>query len=146
MSIITPDTLRRSAMNLLARREYSRGELVQKLNRLTDDKEMIAEVLDRLEGQTLLSDDRFVESFIRSHVNRGHGPMRINQELRQKGIAADKISLALESLDIDWFAKAEEARQKKFSSEPPEDMKEKARQIRFLQYRGFPAGVVMELF
>ena len=141
-----PDTLRRTALNLLARREHSRQELARKLLRLTDDQDIISQVLDRLENEQLLSNERFVESFIRSHINKGHGPIRISQELRQKGIADEEINLALEALEIDWFEQAENTRQKKFGEDSPSDHKEKARQIRFLQYRGFPFGIVMELF
>ncbi len=146
MPATTSDILRRAAMNLLARREHSRKELDSKLRHLTEDQERVNEVLDRLENDQLLSDDRFVEAFIRSHINKGQGPMRISQELRQKGITDETISLALEALDVDWFEKAEFTRQKKFGSKLPQELKEKARQIRFLQYRGFPSGIVMELF
>ena len=72
--------------------------------------------------------------------------MRIKQDLRQKGVEPEMADQAMEEAEIDWFELAETARQKKFGAEYPTETKEKARQIRFLQYRGFPAGVVMELF
>ena len=146
MPIATPEMLRHAAMNLLAQRECSRRELVRKLAHLSDDSSMIDDVLDRLESERLLSDERFVENFVRSRIGKGHGPMRITQDLRQKGVDSEVIVLALDEAEIDWFEQAEAIRLKKFGDELPAEPKEKARQIRFLQYRGFPAGVVMELF
>ncbi len=146
MPEMTGEMLRHAAMNLLAQREFSRKELFRKLGHLSQDNELIEEVLNRLECDRLLSDDRFVEGFIRSRIQKGHGPMRISQDLRQKGVDSEAISLALEAADADWYELAENARIKKFGETAPSEPKEKARQIRFLQYRGFPAGVVMELF
>lgn len=146
MPEITPEMLRTSAMNLLAQREFTIKELVRKLSLLTDDESMVDAVLDRLEAERLLSDDRFVESFIRSRINKGHGLMRIKQDLRQKGVDSETADLAMEEAEIDWYKLAEAARQKKFGIDSPSDPKEKARQVRFLQYRGFPVGVIMELF
>lgn len=146
MPEMTEDNLRLAAMNLLAQREYTRKELSRKLGHLTNDSELIDGALVRLESEGLLSNSRFIESFIRSRLNRGHGPVRITQELRQKGCDNEAITLALEEAEVDWFELAESTRQKKFGDSLPVDAKEKARQIRFLQYRGFPAGVVMELF
>ena len=146
MPEITAAMLRHAAMNLLAQREYSRKELFRKLGHLSQDSELIDEVLNWLERDRLLSDDRFVEGFVRSRIQKGHGPMRISQDLRQKGVASEVISLALEAAEVDWYELAENTRKKKFGEVSPSDAKEKARQIRFLQYRGFPAGVVMALF
>ncbi len=80
------------------------------------------------------------------HLDRGHGPVRIRQELKQKGINETVISQALEEANPDWFALAESTRIKKFGDASPEGRKEKARQIRFLQYRGFALPVIMALF
>lgn len=96
---ITAAMLRHAAMNLLAQREYSRKELFRKLGLLSQDNELIDEVLNWLESDRLLSNDRFVEGFIRSRIQKGHGPMRISQDLRQKGVASEVISLALEAAE-----------------------------------------------
>ncbi len=146
MPEMTAEMLRHAAMNLLAQREFSRKELIRRLGHLSENSDLIDEVLNRLESDRLLSDDRFVEGFIRSHIQKGHGPMRISQDLRQKGVDSEVISLALEEAEADWFDLAETARIKKFGEAPPSEPKDKARQIRFLQYRGFPVGVIMELF
>jgi regulatory protein len=137
LTAINPADIRLAAMNLLARREHSRCELKQKLRKRFDDDELIDQQLDRLSEENLQSDSRYAESFLRQRINRGHGPMRIRQEMRQKGISDDEISAALEAEEPDWFVLAEEAYQRRFGALPPEDIKEKAKRSRFMQYRGF---------
>ncbi len=129
--------IRLAAMDLLARREHSRSELWLKLKKRFGDDERIHEQLDRLSQENLQSDSRFAESFLRQRIGRGHGPMRIRQEMRQRGIADGDIAAALEAEQPDWYALAEEAYRRKFGALPPEDIKAKARRSRFMQYRGF---------
>ncbi|WP_330925987.1 regulatory protein RecX [Candidatus Sororendozoicomonas aggregata] len=131
---------------MLTRREHSRTELYQKLARIINAPDVIDGVLNRLEKAGLVSDERFTESFIRLHLGRGHGPARIRQGLKQKGIDEAVILRALEEANPDWFELAQSARIKKFGEASPNDPKEKARQIRFLQYRGFSLQVIMALF
>ena len=83
------------------------------------------------------ADIRYAESFLRQRISRGHGPMRIRQEMRQKGISDSEIAIAMEQESPDWFALAEETYRRKFGELPPEDIKEKAQRSRFMQYRGF---------
>ncbi len=136
---LSPKDLRLQAMNLLARREHLRQELALKLSKRfgAEAADEIAVVLDELEGEDLLSDKRFTESYIRQRVGKGYGPDRIRQELRQKGVDGESLEIALEDADVDWVAQAAEVRLKKFGSSSPTDFKEKARQMRFLNYRGF---------
>ena len=106
-----------------------------------DDQEnkaaLIEQVLDELEAENLLSDERFTESYIRSRGGRGYGPDRIRQELRQKGLDATLLEDVLSSIDLDWVEIAVTVREKKFRATVPTDFKEKAKQLRFLNYRGF---------
>ena len=134
---ITPAEIRRSAMDLLARREHSRRELRDKLKRRFADLALIDRELDRLAQEQLQSDERFAASFLRQRVARGHGPLRIRQEARQKGISDKEISAALETEQPDWNDHAQAAYERKFGALPPGDLKEKARRSRFMQYRGF---------
>ncbi len=136
-----PGDIRLQAMNLLARREHLRHELAFKLGKRfgSDAESAIKSVLDDLSAEGLLSDERFTESYIRQRVGKGYGPDRIRQELRQKGVDTALLDLALESADVDWVERAAAVRFKKFGSTPPLDFKEKARQMRFLNYRGFGA-------
>ena len=96
-----------------------------------------AEQLDHLVSENLQSDTRYAESFLRQRFNRGRGPLRIRQEMRQKGISDAKIQAAMDSEDYDWYAKAERVLHRKFGAEPAPDIHEKARRSRFMQYRGF---------
>ena len=124
-------------MDFLARREYGRSELIRKLI----DKGFVALVAEdavaRLGDDGLQSDARFAESFVQSRINQGKGPVRIRQELGQRGIADAAIEAALDEAAADWSCMAREIRVKKFGRERPGDFADKARQMRFLQYRGF---------
>ena len=134
---INPADIRRAAMDLLARREHSLRELRDKLKRRFPDPELLMQELERLRDEHLQSDTRFAESFARQRLLRGQGPLRIRQEMRQRGLSDAEISAALEALDVDWFELAAEVLEKKFGGLPAEDLKERARRGRFMQYRGF---------
>jgi regulatory protein len=131
--------VRATAMNLLARREHSTQELRDKLLTRGFEDDEIVPALQTLSREGLLSDERFTESFIHSRMERGSGPVKIRAELRQRGVADEIISDWLDERDRMWLERAETVRCKKFGSALPVDYKEKARQARFLQYRGFSA-------
>lgn len=128
---------RRQAMDLLARREHSRLELERKLATGGFEPLLIAAVLDDLQRDRLLEESRYLESFIRAHARKGKGPARIRLELKERGVADGPIRDALALAGFDWVALAAEARAKRFGMVRPKDFKERARQARFLQYRGF---------
>ena len=124
-------------MDLLARRDHSRLELDRKLTKRGFERAIVEHVLEDLIRDRLLEEDRFVESFIRGRLRKGQGPVRIRGELAQRGIADASVSTALAEADCDWTALAAEVRAKRFGAEAPADFKERARQAKFLQYRGF---------
>jgi regulatory protein len=128
---------RKKAMDLLARREHGRAELERKLIAAGFDADVAADALQRLADEGLQSDRRFVESFVQSRINQGKGPLRIHADLGQRGIAAGLVDEVLEQAGEDWVALAREARLKKFGRSRPAGFEDKARQMRFLQYRGF---------
>lgn len=129
-------SLKSAAVELLARRDYSRHELTRKLSPRTTQPQLLQQVLDELVEKGWQSDQRFAQLYARSRCQRGHGPMRIRQDMRQKGLADTLISQTLESLDIDWFELALEAAQKKINS-LANDPKWREKLYRFLGYRGF---------
>lgn len=133
---------RKKAMDYLARREHGRHELVQKLIAAGFDSETAGETVSKLAGEGLQDDRRFVESYVRSRINQGKGPLRIRQELGERDVGDDMIDEALEDAAEDWFALAIRVRQKKFGPELPGEFREKARQMRFLQYRGFDSAQI----
>ncbi len=142
MSTTSPDdaTPRDDALRLLARREYSRTELEGRLAAKGHEKSAIAECLDVLAEQGLQSDARFAESFLRSRIQRGQGPLKIHQELARRGIERELVRSAFSEQEgqggVDWFALACEALARRFSG-PGDTPRERARRERFLAGRGF---------
>jgi regulatory protein len=134
---LTVDALRGRALALLTRREHSRAELRQKLFDQGGNAADIEQVLDELVERKLQSDARFAEVFVRSRAQRGYGPRVIAGDLWTRGLDAEQIDEALSSSGYDWNSQASDARQKRFGRALPEEMRERARQLRFLQYRGF---------
>ena len=130
-------------MRYLARREYSRHELHGKLLAYVQDGDDLEALLDDLEQRNWLSDTRAAAQMINQRQQR-FGAQRIVHELRQKGIAQELIDAALPALKDNELAAAREVWQRKFAH-PPQDAKEKARQVRFLQTRGFPLGVIFKM-
>lgn len=133
----TQQKIRYAAMGLLARREHTCKELLAKLTRSGHSLEAVQQVIASLLDEGLLSHERFAESYTRHRINRGYGPVRIRQELEQRGVEDHLIELALEAVSDEWSACVTWVREKKFGKELPQDYETKAKQMRFLQYRGF---------
>ena len=133
----TPVAVRRAAMDLLARREHGRVELTRKLRQRGAPDELIVATLERLAEEGLLSEARYLESFVASRARAGYGPMRIREELAQRGLPRPAIEQALSEAEVDWGEQLRELWQRKFAGQLPQDMREKAKQARFLGYRGF---------
>jgi len=140
-----PADIRLAAMNLLARREHSVRELRNKLQRRFPHVETIDEQLSRLAAEGLQSDVRFAQSFARQRISRGYGPLRLREELRERGMAEADVAAAMQEMDIDWYAVATDVMHKKFGTLDAIDLKEKARRARFMQYRGFAAQHYQQL-
>ncbi|HLY95961.1 MAG TPA: recombination regulator RecX [Sideroxyarcus sp.] len=136
-------SLRVRAMRYLARREHSRAELHGKLLPHVQEGDDLDAVLDDLEKRNWLSDARAATQWVDAKRGR-FGTQRIAHELRQKGIAEHLIADALPQLRETELEAAREVWQKKFGV-LPQDAKEKARQIRFLQSRGFSLGVTLKV-
>ena len=134
--------VRTTALGLLAGRDFGRRELLVRLERKGYPAEVAQAVVDQLASEHLLSEGRFVTQFIRQHAGRGHGPVRIRLELRQRGVESTAIEAALDESGEDWVENARLARRRKFGVKPPADFRERAKQARFLQYRGFSAEQV----
>jgi regulatory protein len=132
-----PVELRRAAMDLLARREHSRRELVDKLMRRVPDRERVAAVIAQLAEEGLQCDRRFSESFVRSRAGRGFGPRRIRMELAQRGVERPLIEETLAMAEIDWTAILRDTAMRRFGTSAPRDAKERFKRLRWLQDRGF---------
>lgn len=159
---VRPADVRVAAMNLLARREHSLSELQTKLSRRFDASDLVASVLQGLQREKLQSDERYAQSLLLQRLRRGYGPARIRQDMRERGLDEAAIAAAHAAVEPDWFAAAEDVFARKFGAaagaesvsdalereESDRDpvarreaqqaaFKEKAKRMRFMQYRGF---------
>tara|TARA_Y100001970_G_C13561368_1_gene521670 strand:+ start:68 stop:529 length:462 start_codon:yes stop_codon:yes gene_type:complete len=127
--------IRIKIMDFLSRREHSAKEIYQKMSSRVESKDMLSEEINKLISDGLISDERFAESYFQSRKNRGFGPLRIKNELNQKGVKED-IFYSIQS-DTDWSACAFFVLEKKINGKKPDDMKAILKLKNFLNYRGF---------
>jgi regulatory protein len=139
-------TVEAAAVRLLAGREHSTEELRRKLTRKGYPPEIIEPVIQKLAGKRLVSDERFTANFIHHHAKRGQGPVRIRAALRQQGIDEAQVEEALRCAGLDWAQLARQVRRRKFGAAAPRSLGERAKQARFLQYRGFDAEQLRAAF
>ncbi|GAB2189141.1 recombination regulator RecX [Sessilibacter sp. MAH1] len=145
------------AIYLLSRRDYSTSELTKKLHNkfATDDESgqttedfynALQHCLNKVIEYGYVNDERYSEAFVRSSSTKFRGPLRIRNELKQKGLANHHIASALETDTIDWFELAKLAFDRKFGPDSREqiktDPKLKAKCYRYLSYRGFTSDQI----
>jgi len=135
--------LRERALRLLARREHSRAELTRKLGHAGFVQHEIDPLLDEFEEKKWLSDRRFAESYVADHRARA-GSIKLAYDLRQRGVSDTIIGDVLSKNRDTELERADQVWQKKFGSGPA-DSDEKARQIRFLQSRGFTLETIRKM-
>jgi len=128
---------------MLARREYSRLELERKLASFTESTGEIAELLDDFERRGWLSESRVVEQVLASRRRR-FGAQRIVHELRNKGLSDAAVAGAQLQLQEGELEVARAVWMKKFGASPA-NARDKARQMRFLQGRGFSLDIIRRL-
>lgn len=97
--------------------------------------EWVVQLIDGLETQGYLSDSRYCETYVRSKCNAGQGPIKIQQRLRQNSV--DSVLINEEMAKFDWYEQAKAVRAHKFGQSIPDDYQQRAKQMRFLQSRGF---------
>ncbi len=138
--------IRAIILNLLTRRDHSILELTQKLRIKGHVTEEITAVIADLVQIGLINESRFAENYIRWRTMKGYGPMRISQELQIRGIASEMIADQLDITDNAWLTTVRKCWQKHFKSRIPTDFKQRAKQMRFLQYRGFTREQIASVF
>lgn len=142
-----PPEVRFAAMNFLAMREHSVKELKEKLGRKYPAwPSLVATVVQELSAQNLQSDERFATAFIAMRQRQGKGSQLIRLELRERGISAELIASCLDDSDSLWQTLARAARHKRFGAATPTEQHERARQMRFLQARGFAGHHIQQAF
>jgi len=128
-------TLRERALRLLARREHSRSELARKLQPHVVPEDDLNALLDELARRKQLSDERYAESRANT-LSRKFGAARIAQELRAKGLDKGLAEQAVAAARATEVERAKAVWLRKFRN-APESREERAKQMRFLQSRGF---------
>ena len=131
---------------MLARREHSEQELRGKLLTRGYSPEAVGELLAELKVTGIQDDARYAEAYIRSRVAKGYGPLRISGELCERGLAGELVEQVLVTMATDWKERIRAVRQKKFGPRAPANVREQARQSRFLQYRGFTSEQIRTEF
>jgi len=135
--ITEPDKLRSRALYWLGQREFSVQDFRTKLEKVCEIPELIEQLLEDFIARDWLNEQRYMTSFVRQKLSAGLGLYRIRQELKQHGIKQNQAELYFEQLEIDWFEQALGTYRKKYGESDCQDLKEKAKRFRYMQYRGF---------
>lgn len=139
---LTGTRLRSYAFAALTRKEYSKADLVEKLALYAVDREEVIKLVDELATENYQSDQRVAEMLLSSQKRKGKGPNRIKLALKNKKIDIELIQEELK--ETDWNEQAYQLKVKKFGKTVERDPKLKAKQIRFLQYRGFDLDTIFK--
>lgn len=139
---LTGSRLRSYAFAVLTRKEYAKAELIEKLCLYAENRDEVLELVDELSRENYQSDQRVAETLLSSQKRKGKGPNQIKMKLKSKKI--DTALIIDELKETDWVQQAYELKLKKYGSEVTKDPKIKAKQIRFLMYRGFEIDAIMK--
>ena len=134
--------LRSYAFAVLTRKEYSKAELIEKLALYAESRDEVITLVDELSRANYQSDQRVAEIMLSSQKRKGKGPNQIKMKLKNKKI--DTALIAEELKETDWVQQAYELKVRKYGTEVTKDPKIKAKQIRFLMYRGFEMDAIMK--
>jgi len=130
------------AVRLLSRREHSTYEIRDKLLQRDFDEAEIEQALVELQQGDWLSDERYAEAYIRMRQQKGFGPIRIANELNERGVKESIVETYLHAGEEDWRQTLLKLYEKKYRNTAVEDYNEKAKRIRFMQYRGFSLDMI----
>jgi regulatory protein len=90
---------RDAALELVARRPYSRQELRRRLQRKGFPRAVVDASLTALESHKLVDDGAFAKSFVRDRLRlRPRGKRRLSQELREKGVDAATVESSVDEV------------------------------------------------
>lgn len=143
----TPDSAdeaRSRAIAMLARRDYAKTAIVDRLTDSGFETAAIADAVTELERERFVDDARFAEAAVAARVARGHGPIRIRLELLRAGLPAALIEPMLDARSPVWSQRAARLRRRRFGDDIPDDPRESQRQVRFLMARGFTGSQVRD--
>lgn len=138
--------IRAICLQLLSRREYSQLELITKLCLKGFIKTEIQVVIDCLASHDLQSDARFAENYACSRFNRGFGRLKVNYELKQRGIDTFNLQRVIDDNFGDEATLINQVYAKKYPTDISINSKERLKRQRFLQQRGFSFELIQSLF
>ncbi|MDI1278854.1 regulatory protein RecX [Methylobacter sp.] len=133
-------------LRLLARREHSRQELLNKLALRGFDRDDAQPVIDELAEQGWQDDVRYAENYARFRIQKGYGPIRVGYELKQNGIAAFDLEGIVQEEAGSWMALLDQVYSKKYTDDAVLARNEWAKRSRFLLHRGFSGAMISALF
>ncbi|MDP1774841.1 MAG: regulatory protein RecX [Methylobacter sp.] len=133
-------------LRLLARREHSQQELLNKLALRGFDRDDAQPVIDELAEQGWQDDLRYAENYARFRIQKGYGPIRVGYELKQNGIAVFDLEGVVQEEAGSWMALLEQVYSKKYTDDAVLARNEWAKRSRFLLHRGFSGAMISALF
>ncbi len=133
------------ALRLLTRREHSGKELREKLKQKKFNADEIEDALESCQQLNVQSDERFVESYIRTRIHQGYGPVKITQELKQKGVDSELIDKKIKQEELNWLGYALAVWEKKSKGQANLSFHEIQKYQRFLLYRGFDMDIISQV-
>jgi regulatory protein len=134
-----------AAIRLLSQSEQTFAQLNKKLLAKGFEPDQVVEVLQDLQAQNLVSDERFAEQYLSFRSQKGFGPLRITRELSEKGVEENLVDAVFSEACIDWTAIMRNALHKKFGQSPALNFSDQAKRARFLEYRGFPSSLIRKI-
>ena len=131
-------------MDFLSRREHTTKEIFFKLENRVESIDILSTEIKKLEEEGLIDHQRFAEQYIHSRSEKGYGPLRIKQELKQRGVNENIAQPLLNNIDWNSFAIA--VLKKKVNHEFPKETKPVLKLKKFLNYRGFDFSQIEQAF
>lgn len=138
--------LKKQALNWLSRRDHSAAQLTQKLQQKGASAAQVTEVISWCTAQQYLDENRFLSMLVRTRTRQGYGYHYLLQQCRTQNIGTEQLNACVAALNIDWWALALAAYQKKYGASPITDFKEKTKRMAFLQRRGFSSEQIKAVF
>ncbi len=129
--------IREICLLLLTRREHSQLELLDKLALKGYERSVTQRLVDKLAEEGWQSDQRFAEAYARFRIKKGFGPVKINYELRQRGITGFDLDAVVMDLAEGWEEVISQIYSKKFTDEGALTQQQRLKRSRFLLQRGF---------
>lgn len=136
---------KQAAVKLLTRREHSASEIQHKLQQRDFDPHEIADALSALQRDGWQSDERYAEAYARARRLKGYGPVRIAMELKERGVDESLVVACIAEQSEYWLETLRAEYRKKYRGAPYRDYAEKAKRMRYLQYRGFSLDAIHQV-